>query len=434
MLIGGAYFYHHAHAAAQKYEASAQLLFGTNQTVQQLLGIPTSNNNNSTGGGATDANLAGLPIISQQTATALGKKLPPDGVNVSTQAVGSSNLVQVTASSLTPQDAALVANTYAYQFIYYLQQQQKLQFQQAISGIQDQLSAAQGHPAETSSRTQILNQLKLAKAVNPVPVSVAQVATPPSSPASRKVGTKTIEGLVLGLIVGIIVALVLGWVDPKLRDLTDIDIRGLRVVRPPGRRLREGTELSTVLARRILGESQVDPKLVAITSPGTPADIKAAQQVAVALAQAAATSGLKVAMLSATRSAGGSQDNDVDDSLPAETLPRTQLADGVEQLLVPADALVRGTVAADIEAELRASYGLVIVMEDSPSEFSPFARLLRASDVTVLVVTLGKTNRQRAETAARSLVRIASGHALLFACPAGFRAKLQKELTLQPVG
>ena len=80
------------------------------------------------------------------------------------------------------------------------------------------------------------------------------------------------------------------------------------------------------------------------------------------------------------------------------------------------------------------SYGLVIVMEDSPSEFSPFARLVRAADVSVLVVTLGRTNRQRAASSARSLVRIASGPALLFACPAGFRAKLQKELTLQPVG
>ena len=108
----------------------------------------------------------------------------------------------------------------------------------------------------------------------------------------------------IGLIVGVIIALVLAWADPKLRDLTDIDLRGLRVVRPPGGRIKEGTELPTVLARRILGESQVDPRLVAITSPGAVGDVKAAQQVAVALAQAAAASGLTVAILSATRKSG----------------------------------------------------------------------------------------------------------------------------------
>jgi capsular polysaccharide biosynthesis protein len=433
-LIGGAYSYHHAHAAPLRYEASAQLLFAPSQ-VQTVLGLAGSNSS-SASGEATNASLAGLPVISQNTAKALGKRLPPGGVNVNTQALGTTNLVQVTAASPTPQGAALVANVYAYQVVYYMQQQQKQQLDQAITMIKKALASAPSRSGQIASLNQTLSNLELQRAVNPVGVSVAQPAVASSSPNSRKVGTKTIEGIILGLIIGVIIALIVDWLDPKLRDLTDLDLRGLRVVRPPGGpRPKQGAELSTVLARRILGESQVDPRLVAITSPGAPGDIRAAQQVSVALAQAARASGLTVAILTSTRSAqGGAEDPEDVEALPTDSLPRTELAEGVEQLQVPADALVRGTVAADVEAELRGSYGLVIVMEESPSEFSPFARLLKAADVSVLVVTLGRTNRQRAAASARSLARIASGHALLFACPAGFRAKLQKELTLQPVG
>lgn len=434
VLIGAGYSYHHAHSAPQTYEASAQLLFGAN-SVMPVIGLPAGSSSNNANAGATNASLAALPIISTDTARALGKRLPPGGVDVSTESVGTTNFVQVTARSPSAKGAALVATAYAYQFVYYMQQQQHAQFEQAIKAVRQQLSAAQGRTLQTASLNTDLDNLELAAAVNPVPVQVAQGASVPLAPVSKKVGTKTIEGAVLGGIVGVIIALLLAWVDPKLRDLSDIDLRGLRVVRPPGRRLKEGTDLSTVLARRILGESHVDPRLVAITSPGAAADVKAAQQVAIALAQAAAASGLTVAILSATRrSVGEAEDAETVEPASTDSLPRTQLAEGVEQLRVPADALVRGTVAADIEADLRASYGLVIVMEDSPSEFSPFARLVRAADVSVLVVTLGRTNRARAESSARSLVRIASGPALMFACPAGFRAKLQKELTLQPVG
>ena len=140
MLIGAVYSYHHARSAAQKYEASAQLLFGSNQTVPSVLGIPSSSSGSSNATpGATNASLAGLPIISQNTAAALGKKLPPGGVNVSTQALGTTNLVEVTAASLTPKGAALVANTYAYQFVYYTQQQQHQQLEQAITAIRREL-------------------------------------------------------------------------------------------------------------------------------------------------------------------------------------------------------------------------------------------------------------------------------------------------------
>lgn len=432
MLIGVGYTFHHAYSAPRKYEASAQLLFGSGQNLFSAIGLGTSAGSSSTTAAATDASLAGLPVISQLTAKALGKRLPPGGVNVQTAAVGQTNLVDVTAASPSPTGAALVANVYAYQFVNYMQQQQHQQLEQAISAIK------RAHSRSATLDT-TLSQLEVAAAVNPVGVSVAQQATVPYAPTSRKLATKTIEGAVLGLIAGIILALIVDWADPKLRDLSDLDLRGIRVVRPPGPRRKPGTDLSTVLARRILGESQVDPKLVAITSPGTPGDMKAAQQVSVALAQAARASGLTVAILSATRSsaAAGQEHEGSEDAVepvPADSLPRTQLADGVEQMHVPHDALVRGTVAADLEAELRDSYGLVIVMEDSPSEFSPFARLLKAADVSVLVVTLGKTNRERAAKSARALARIASGHALLFACPAGFRPKLQKELTLQPVG
>ncbi len=254
-LVGGAFAYHHASSSAQKYEASSQLLFGTNLSVLNALGVPTNTNNGSTTGQATNVGLTSLPIISTRTQQALGTRTPPDGVNVATSSVGSTNLVNVTATSSTPAAAELVANTYANQFVLYTQQQQQQQLNQAISQIQHELSVRRLSGLGQNANLQAtLANLEVIDAANPVGVSVAQPAGGASA-VSRKTKTRAVEGIVLGAIVGVLIIVLLDWFDPRLRDVTDDEFYGLQVIALKDLRKRGGPEATTAITRRLLSEA-----------------------------------------------------------------------------------------------------------------------------------------------------------------------------------
>jgi capsular polysaccharide biosynthesis protein len=433
-LVGGAFAYHHASAKSQKFQATAQLLFGANVSVSTELGLPSSSSNGSATQLATNAGLVALPVISTLTQQALGSHVPPGGVNVNAQAVGATNLVEVLAQSATPSGAMQVANTYAQQFVQYTQQQQKQEFSQAIAQIRRAIAARQARGAGGGVLGTTLANLENVVAVNPVGVSVAQLATS-ASLVGRKTKTKAIEGLVLGGIVGIIIALLLDWFDPKLRDLTEDGFQGLRVITLKDLPKQARVEAATAITRRLLSEAarhgDIPSELIAVTSTGKQQDVQSARNLAAVLAQTAAANGLNACIVRVTSSADPSDATDADSRSLGE-LARTKLTEGVEAVDVPPQALLHSAAMRDLEAELRDSYRLIVVFDERPSAFSALAQLVRSADLTVLVATLGRTRRRDAIIAARALVEMTPANAALVAFPAGFRAALQKGLALQP--
>jgi hypothetical protein len=231
--------------------------------------------------------------------------------------------------------------------------------------------------------------------------------------------------------VGIIIALLLDWLDPKLRDITGNEFHGLDVITLEDLPNQGGYEATTAITRRLLGATagreDLSPQLIAITSAGSAQDVQSARQLAAALTQTAAANGLSAAIVRVAKTSG--------DSAPgsAAELTRTKLADGVEATDVSPQSLLSGAAARDLEAELRDSYRVIVVIDERPSEFSALAHLVKAADVSVLVVTLGKTRRRDAVAAAHSLVHMEPANATLVAFPAGFRAAQLKSGALQPV-
>ncbi len=434
-IVGAAVAYHHASSKPQRFEASAQLLFGTNSSVTAELGLPSTSGNGSTTQAATNVGLVALPIITTRTAQALGSHVPPGGVNVNAQAVGSTNLVEVVAESATPSGAKTVANTYAQQFVVYTQQQQQQEFNQAIAQIRAAIAARRAAGAGTNILGTTLANLEKDAAVNPVGVSVAQTATS-ASVVGRSTKTKAAEGLVLGGIVGTIIALLLDWLDPKLRDVDDDDFHGLQVITLKDLPTRGGNEATTAITRRLLSagprHGEVPPQLVAITSAGKPRDVQTARQLAAALAQTAAANGLSAGIVRVAKATNAATAGESEGAEFAPDLTRTKLADGVEAVDVSPQALLHGAAARDLEAELRDSYRVIIVVDERPSQFSALAHLVKAADVSVLVVTLGKTRQRDAVAAAQALAQMDPANAVFVALPASFRTALQKGLVLQP--
>ncbi len=436
-LVGAAFAYHHASSKPQKYVASAQLLFGTNVNVFAQLGIPSALSNGSTSVQATNAGLAGLPIISTMTHRALGSHLPPGGVSVTTQALGATNLVEVLAESLTPSGAVQVANAYVQQFVLYQQQQQQQQDRQAIAQVKSAIAARRAQGLAPGNLLVALGNLESIAAANPVSVSVVQPATS-ASPVGQKTKTKAVEGLLLGGIVGMIIALLLDWFDPRLRDVTDEEFYGLRAITLKDLPKQAGYVATTAITRRLLSEaarqSDVTPQLIAITSTGKQHDVQSAKQLAAALAQTAAANGLSAGIVRVAHPSEGSSapGGDSPDGEFLGDLSRTKLMEGVDAIDVAPQALLHGAAARDLEAELRDSYRIIVVVDERPSAFSALAQLVKSADVSVLVATLGRTNRRDAAAAAEALVQMGPTNAVFVAFPAGFRAALQKALALQP--
>ncbi len=432
-VVGAAIAYVHASSKHVEYQAAAQLQFGSNAGVFNVLGLTNTSGDGLVTTQATNAGLVGLPIIATQTKQALGSHVPRGGINVSAQAVGSTNFVEAVAQSPTPSAAITVANAYANQYVLYAEQQQQLAFSQAIGRLTAKVSARRARNQGVALMETTLASLENAAAVNPVGVSVAQPASS-ASVVSTKTKTKAVEGLVLGAIVGIIVALLLDWLDPKLREVKDEEFHGLRVINLAGLPTRAGPEATTAITRRIFSEGarqgDVPPQLIAITATGNAQDVQAARQLAAALAQTAAANGLSAGIVRVAK-ADGSSAGEPDDEFAAD-VTRTKLADGVQAIDVSPRALLQGTPARDLEAELRDSYRVIIVIDERPSEFSALGQLVRAADVSALVVTLARTTRRDAVSAAHELAHMGCPNAVLVVFPAGFRAALQKGLALQP--
>ncbi len=117
--------------------------------------------------------------------------------------------------------------------------------------------------------------------------------------------------------------------------------------------------------------------------------MQAARQLALALAQTAASNGLSAGIVRVGKAASESAADS------AVELTRTKLMDGVEATDVSPRALLSGSAARDLEAELRETYRVIVVIDERPSEFSALAQLVKQADVRVLVVTLGRPATRR---------------------------------------
>jgi capsular polysaccharide biosynthesis protein len=310
-LIGALAAFIHASNTQASYSSTAELLFGSNSSLLQLLGVPNTNpSSDSTGSAqATNASLVALPVISTRTSQALGSRTPK-GFTVATSTAGSSNLVNVTATASTPAGAALVANTYSHQFLAYTLQSQQAEVGQAILALKRTLRALDPHAQQTTQAANLqgtLAQLETISATNPIGVGIVQPAVPPTSPSGPHKGREAGLGLAIGLVIGAIVAILANLIDPRLHTVDALG-RNITVLslsdggpNPDGARATGYPERSAVKLLRSLRHQRSGTKeRFACGFVATDDDAAGRQlcaRVAAQVAQAAADAGLRVGLL-----------------------------------------------------------------------------------------------------------------------------------------
>jgi capsular polysaccharide biosynthesis protein len=308
-IVGAGAAYAKAARSPNQYEATAELLFGANSSLSQLLGLPdVTSSQEATAATATDVELASLPVLSNLTAAALGRDAPPGGISVAVAEAGASNLVNVTATNTSPPLAARIANLYSQQFVSYTTSQQAAAVTADIDALTRQIRAGRSagiKPSELAAMQTTLAQLRTIATVEPVDVSVAETATPPTSPSSPHPIEEGFLGLLIGAVIGVAAAVLATGVDPRLHSLGTVGANDTRSVitweekvKPLSRRSGVQTpQKSALLALRLATtgaraqHEQDDSVQILVTSSPARGDLVTATALAWDLACSAATIG-----------------------------------------------------------------------------------------------------------------------------------------------
>jgi capsular exopolysaccharide synthesis family protein len=279
----------------ERYNASADLLFANSNLDAAVLGSSTDESQTAPERvAATNLELASLQVVAENTRRRLGTSLTVRQLQdrLSIKPKGQADIVTVTATAPTRDEAVRLANTFAEEVEAFRRQAAQDQVQRAIDALR--LSQA----SEPSTRgAERLEQLRAIKEVEAGDVTIVQRAVPPRDASSPRPLRNTVIGGLLGLLLGVFVALLFHRIDPRVRDDDEfVRIVGAPVLArvPDSRHTRRGQAFEALQFLRTNMQLQ-DPgretRVIAVTSP-QPGEGKT--MIAGGLAEALALAGERV--------------------------------------------------------------------------------------------------------------------------------------------
>lgn len=220
-----------------QYTASASLLFGSTSLDQRLQSSSLTDESDPERVAATNLKLVSLRRVAVLTAEAIDRpdlsaSDVSDKIEVTPQ--GESDLVSVEATDESPEFAALLANTFARQYILFRRNADRAKIVRAQALIDAQL--AELTPAARVSEVgedleQRRRQLEVLGALQTGNAELVQPADAPDSPSSPKTERNLALGLLLGIFLGIGLALLREQLDRRVRDIEDVEeVFGLPVL------------------------------------------------------------------------------------------------------------------------------------------------------------------------------------------------------------
>lgn len=220
------------------YEASAGLLFRDPGFDQTLFGASyLAQSNDPARQAATNLRLVRLGVVARQTARALRQKgidLNDNQVKdkVSVRPQGDSDVIAVAASDENPRTAAILANTFAGQYVVFRREADRQKIDQAIELIRRQLqNPGQVPGTDRESLEQRIEQLGVLASLQTGNAELVQPAEIPEQPAGPRTTRNIAVGGSLGLLVGLLITLASERLDRRVRDEKQLEeLTGLPVL------------------------------------------------------------------------------------------------------------------------------------------------------------------------------------------------------------
>jgi capsular exopolysaccharide synthesis family protein len=256
-----------------RYKASADLLFEKSNLNAAVLGSDTTESQTAPERvAATNLELASLPGVAENTRRRLGTSLTVRQLQdrISIKPKGQADIVTITATAPTRDEAVRIANTFAEEVEAFRRQAAQDQVQRAI----DALRLSQQTAGSVTTRgAERLEQLRAIKEVEAGDVTIVQRAVPPREASSPRPLRNTVIGGLLGLLLGVFVALLFHRIDPRVRDDDElVRIVGAPVLArvPDSRHASRGQAfeaLQFLRANLQLQDPGRETRIIVVTSP-----------------------------------------------------------------------------------------------------------------------------------------------------------------------
>jgi capsular exopolysaccharide synthesis family protein len=235
VIVAGGTAYFLSSSQTEKYEATSTLLFRQSNLADQLFGTGVNAvASDPTRQAATNVALISLDEVDLRVSERLGKfGLPATDVRDETtvRPKGDSDLVAVTVEDASPQRAALIANTFADEYIRFRQEADRRQVTQTIRLINRQLSSltsSQASGTEGQRLRERRDQLQIVASLQTGNAEVVERATPPTEPSSPQPKRAALIAGGLALLVLIACGFVVERLDRRAKDEDEvIDAYGL---------------------------------------------------------------------------------------------------------------------------------------------------------------------------------------------------------------
>ncbi len=440
LLVGGATAAF-AYLSNRAYQTTAELLFSqTIGTELNALGLipPTTNTDRLA---ADNQAFVASRRVAARTALTLHDGTSVDSIqsHVSVPLPKTSDVVQVVASSTSPQRAARLANAYAVAVIQLARSDQSVRTQGIVRGLTGALNRLKSRdPTTIGIKAKIAQVSALGASGTGVP-QLIQAGFSPTSKSGKPLGT-VLLGVLFGLMLGVGLALLREQTDRRLRHAEEVsvalDTPVLATIprdRALARRasfasLRPGTSEPFLMLQANLRYGYVEPvRSVLITSSR---EGQGKSTIAWNLASAAAASGLSVVLVDADlrRSSlasryklapfpglaevlrGAVSANSAVQSVPLEPESEHQNGHGSANGHVPAlnvlvagatppdpAALLQSTWMRELLTSLRRDHDLVIVDTPPVAQVSDAIGLLRLVEGVLVAVSINSTSGPEAE-------------------------------------
>jgi succinoglycan biosynthesis transport protein ExoP len=207
----------------KEYSASASILIRESGAAATLLGA-SDQGFDPAREAATSADLSRLDVVAERTARRLGVA-DVDG-QITTSSSASSNVLSVTASDRDPVLAAMIANTFAQEFISFRRDNERALIATAARQLLRQLSELseiERRGPEGQELRERIATLDTLRSVQTGDALMVDAAEPPTSPSSPRTVSNTALAAAAGLLLGLLTALLREGFDERVRDPAEVE-------------------------------------------------------------------------------------------------------------------------------------------------------------------------------------------------------------------